>query len=216
MKPEDVQKLRAPFPKEHVGQLTKGGTKIDFVGHAAVTSRLLEIDPEWNWEPVATDEHGLPLFSNDGTGLWIKLTLCGVTRLGYGSIEGKAFEPEKELIGDAIRNAAMRFGVALDLWIKGQEAEATDRPKRRAEKPKEPEAPALPEGWETPAAMEDAHKDFTDTIAKANDATRTAMREYRKTKGFPFPMTGTQLAQMWEHYFSIAGESKQPTLEEAS
>ena len=28
------------------------------------------------------------------------------------------FELEKQLISDAIRNAAMRFGVALDLWAK--------------------------------------------------------------------------------------------------
>jgi hypothetical protein len=45
--------------------------------------------------------------------LWIKLTICGVTRLGVG--DGKN---AKEVIGDAIRNAAMRFGVALDLWAK--------------------------------------------------------------------------------------------------
>src|SRR5690606_32615245 len=39
--------------------------------------------------------------------------ICGVTRIGVG--DGKS---AKECIGDAIRNAAMRFGVALDLWAK--------------------------------------------------------------------------------------------------
>jgi hypothetical protein len=39
--------------------------------------------------------------------------VCGVTRIGVG--DGKN---AKERIGDAIRNAAMRFGVALDLWAK--------------------------------------------------------------------------------------------------
>ena len=51
-------------------------------------------------------------------GLWIKLTVGGVTRLGYGSVTPEAYDPEKQLIGDALRNAAMRFGVALDLWSK--------------------------------------------------------------------------------------------------
>jgi len=61
---------------------------------------------------MAYDMGGLPLF-DDNRNLWIKLTICGVTRLGVG--DGKS---PKECIGDAIRNAAMRFGVALDLWAK--------------------------------------------------------------------------------------------------
>jgi len=32
----------------------------------------------------------------------------------------------KERIGDAIRNSAMRYGVALDLWKKGQRAVGND------------------------------------------------------------------------------------------
>jgi hypothetical protein len=53
-------------------------------------------------------------------GMWIRLTVCGVTRLGYGHAEGKTGgDAIKEVIGDALRNAAMRFGAALDLWHKG-------------------------------------------------------------------------------------------------
>ena len=61
---------------------------------------------------------GAPLLINNGSTLWIKLTVLGVTRIGVGTVEGGKFEVEKQLIGDAIRNAAMRFGVALDLWSK--------------------------------------------------------------------------------------------------
>lgn len=103
--------LRAPFPPEVIGKLPKAGVQLDYVGHAAVTDRLLQADPAWSWEPLAYTEQGLPL--EDKGGLWIKLTVCGVTRLGYG--DGP--DP-KQRIGDAIRNAAMRFGVALDLWAK--------------------------------------------------------------------------------------------------
>ena len=53
-------------------------------------------------------------------GMWIKLTVCGVTRLGYGDAQGKeGGNAIKEAIGDALRNAAMRFGAALELWHKG-------------------------------------------------------------------------------------------------
>lgn len=95
---------------------------LDYVGHAATTARLLEADENWTWDPVAWNEEGLPRFDKAG-GLWIRLTVCGVVRLGYGNADPKnnadAGAREKEVIGDAIRNAAMRFGWALELWHKG-------------------------------------------------------------------------------------------------
>ena len=99
---------------------------LDYVGHAALTDRLLDADPNWNWEPVGTDDHGLPMLDRDG-GMWIRLTVCGMTRMGYGDAGSKTGpDAMKERIGDALRNAAMRFGAALDLWHKGvlHEAEA--------------------------------------------------------------------------------------------
>lgn len=144
-----LAKLREPFAANHISKLpkpTKAQTEavkndfksgirceecgswhhpkvvhLDYVGHAALTDRLLDTDPLWSWEPVAFRD-GLPAFDQSG-GLWIKLTVCGVTRLGYGHAAAKpGIDPgarEKEVIGDALRNAAMRFGAALDLWHKG-------------------------------------------------------------------------------------------------
>lgn len=95
---------------------------LDYVGHAALTTRLLDADPLWSWEPVAFGPDGLPAFDKSG-GMWIRLTVCGVTRLGYGHADSKAHMDagarEKEVIGDALRNAGIRFGAALDLWHKG-------------------------------------------------------------------------------------------------
>lgn len=133
-----AEQLREPFPAEQIGKLPKPTKKdnpkgrcdvcggyhglpavhLDYVGHAAVTDRLLKVDPSWTWQPLAADEDGLPLTTHaglyDGTvGLWIELTVAGVTRPGFG--DGRNI---KEAISDALRNAAMRFGVALDLWAK--------------------------------------------------------------------------------------------------
>ncbi len=117
-----LESLREPFPPSAISKLPKGGVLLDFVGHATTTDRLLSADPFWTWEPFALDERDLPAVDCDANGkpvgLWIKLTVCGVTRPGYGSCEARKTEPMKELIGDALRNAAMRFGVALDLWAK--------------------------------------------------------------------------------------------------
>ncbi len=85
---------------------------LDYVGHAALTDRLLDADPNWSWEPVAFSD-GLPAFDQTG-GLWIKLTVCGVTRLGYGHAAGKPQQDpgarEKEVIGDALSWIQNRIG----------------------------------------------------------------------------------------------------------
>lgn len=97
----------------------KNAVHLDYVGHAALTDRLLDTDPAWEWKPMAFDADGLPKLDKVG-GLWIYLTVCGITRPGYGNAEGKSGgDAMKEIIGDALRNAAMRFGAALDLWHKG-------------------------------------------------------------------------------------------------
>lgn len=168
---ERLQMLRVPFEAHHISKLPKPYKKdslkgqcdvcggyhglpalhLDYVGHAALTDRLLDVDPAWSWEPLSLDERGLPALDKDG-GLWIKLTVCGVTRLGYGDAQGKTGgDAMKERIGDALRNAAMRFGAALDLWHKGVlhvDEEAETKP--------EPKAPAKP------AAKPPAQKPLTD------------------------------------------------------
>jgi hypothetical protein len=139
--------LREPFPPHQISKLPKPTKKqtddvkadfkagkrcqvcgawhhpdvvhLDYVGHAALTHRLLDADPNWTWEPMACGPDGLPALDRNG-GMWIRLTICGVTRIGYGSADGKSGgDAIKEVIGDALRNAGMRFGAALDLWHKG-------------------------------------------------------------------------------------------------
>ncbi len=143
--------LRAPFPadeiellpkytgkKGHDGKIPKSAYRrceecggwhpfpcvhLEYVGHAGITERLNDVDPEWNWEPLALDQYGLPMYDRNG-GLWIRMTVLGVTRYGYGDAQGKSGpNAVKEIIGDAIRNAAMRFGVATYLWSKSDKAE---------------------------------------------------------------------------------------------
>lgn len=126
--------LRKPFPKEVIGKLPKGNVQLDFVGHAAVTDRLNNVcGPEnWNWEPLALDDRGLPALDSKGF-LWIKLMVRAdassqwVIRLGYGD----GSQSMKELIGDALRNAAMRFGIALDLWSKEELESTLEKPENK-------------------------------------------------------------------------------------
>ena len=122
--PEFIAKLK----KEWTGKDGKPKSiTLDYVGHADVTELLLRYDPTWSWEPFAFDADGRPLLDRDSNGwprgLWIRLTVCGQTRPGYGTCAAGNADAVKELIGDAIRNAAMRFGIALSLWSKAEWAE---------------------------------------------------------------------------------------------
>jgi hypothetical protein len=125
---ETLKRLREPFPASEIGKLPKGGIFLDFVGHGFLTARFLDVDPLWSWEPFALDANGLPLLDESG-GLWIRLTIAGVTRIGYGDASGKKGPNAiKEAIGDALRNAGMRFGAALELWCKGDPDAPTPPP----------------------------------------------------------------------------------------
>lgn len=177
MTPETAAELRKPFPASAIGKLPRGGAKLDFVGHAAVTDRLLSVDPEWNWEPLAADHDGLPLRDAEGS-LWIKLTICGVTRLGVSD----PGDTNKVAIGDAIRNAAMRFGVALDLWTKDDLESQIGKAPRQVKGPTRgnPQTPA-----------EHGHADKLADIARivkawpADDTRRAELRNLRDANGWP-------------------------------
>jgi hypothetical protein len=135
-----LETMRKPFAPNQISKMCKSTKKdnppgkckdcggfhklpsvqLSYVGHAALTDRLLDADPKWTWEPLALAPDGSPLLDSNG-GMWIKLTVAGVTRLGYGDAQGKSGgDAMKERIGDALRNAAMRFGAALELWHKGE------------------------------------------------------------------------------------------------
>ena len=107
-----------PDPKI-VGKLPKGGTSLDFVGHADITRILLEIDPTWRWVPIAWDNGRPSIHVENGIAtMWGELTVLGQARLGVGSVRADKQELDKERVGDFLRNAAMRFGICLSLWTK--------------------------------------------------------------------------------------------------
>ncbi len=168
---EQLKKLREPFPPSQIGKLPKGGILLDFVGHGHLTARLLDVDPFWSWEPFAVGADGLPQLDEHG-GLWIRLTVCGMTRIGYG--DGKGPNAVKEAIGDALRNAGMRFGAALELWTKGRLDEDSDHtaPKSDADVARDALLTKATElGWELPKLARRFEDDYGKDIRTADAAT---------------------------------------------
>ena len=176
----DLRQLLAEWaspPAEMIDVIPKGGVELKYLGHAATTRALLECDPTWWWEPMSFDEIGQPWVECDDQGrpkgLWIYLHVCGVRRPGYGSCLPGKQDAVKELIGDALRNAAMRFGVAINLWGK-------DHPEKDAPKPRKAKATPLPspvrETHDDKADGKDAYQALVDEHGK--DLVNGAMAMY--------------------------------------
>jgi len=164
---EIISKYGVPDPKI-VGKLPKGGMQLDFVGHADVTKMLIEIDPEWTWEPTAFDANGLPAYrvENGMAHMAGWLTILGVRRLGVGSVMHNKPDLLKELISDFIRNAAMRFGVCLALWTKQEWEDVSHTPSTPVAKPA-PVAKVEPPKPSDPLVSMDNIKRFVDACKGA-------------------------------------------------
>ncbi len=181
---------------------------LDYVGHAAVTDRLLKADPDWTWEPVAYGPDGLPAIQRGDRvhRLWIRLTIAGVSRLGVGTAEARKDEVEKELISDAIRNAAMRFGVALDLWSKedlhDQREAAVDGP------PPAPAATSSP-GVDPSTVDQDKITEVTRRIDTLTADQQEAFRAWKDQQGFPWPWPKAACAVMLRQMDALTGEGSQ-------
>lgn len=197
--------------KECGAWITSAHIHLDYVGHAATTDRLREVDSEWNWEPFAVDEDGLPKIRIRGTtaSLWIRLTVAGVTRPGVGTAGSDKPDVEKELIGDALRNAAMRFGVALDLWSKedllAAEDDATARQPAKSE-PLPPDeqptskgntrrGPRVLEGWADIDEQRKAHDAYGEKLQAAPEDVRQALKAWKDEKGYGWPMPASELQE---------------------
>lgn len=130
-------------------RITFAHIDLDYVGHAAVTLRLLEVDPHWVWWPMPDKERILFDFPPAGEGgMWIWLDVLGHVRPGLGETEGgqlRGANRVKALMSDAIKNASMRFGVAIETWSKedlaGNVAAAAEEAdeKTRADAPPDPD-----------------------------------------------------------------------------
>ena len=129
---ENTESLRsipdqwADPPKEWVATIPRGGVNLSYLGHADTTLALIQVDPEWTldlgWE-TSTGPVDCFALSNPSqpTIILARLTVLGVTRPCVGTVASwKGPDSLKELMGDAIRNGAMRFGIATGLWSKAQ------------------------------------------------------------------------------------------------
>jgi len=147
----DVLQAHAVPDESIVGKLPRGGMALDYVGHAEITRILISVDPMWYWEPLEVrDGRPLTTTANGMVSMWGRLVLLGTERIGVGTVTHDKPDLDKELVSDFLRNAAMRFGIALSLWSK-QEWEDLKAPQtsnqgasKPSPKPRTAPQPAVP------------------------------------------------------------------------
>lgn len=101
------------------GWHAKNAVHLDYMGHADVTLALIDTDPLWEWEPAAWEGGAPAITVNAGeASMWIRLTVLGKTLPAVGTCPSTKGDMFKELVGDALRNGALRFGIATKLWSK--------------------------------------------------------------------------------------------------
>lgn len=148
---------------------------LDYIGHAGITMRLNDtVGPDnWAWEPMATGPEGLPLIGRE---FWIKLTVLGVVKYGVGD----DYRSSKEAIGDALRNAAMRFGIGTYLWSKSEAAHNLAMGLEPAPQQPAPDAPAPePEPQAPPAEQPTTERQTGTTPApKASGPDAAVVQAY--------------------------------------
>lgn len=146
----DVLTQHAVPDESIVGKLPRGGIALDYVGHAEITRILCEVDPLWYWEPFEIkDGRPATTTANGMVSMWGRMYLLGCERIGVGTVKHDKPDLDKELVSDFLRNAAMRFGIALSLWSKQEwedlkKGDSTpQKPVRAVSKPRTaPQTPA--------------------------------------------------------------------------
>lgn len=159
-------------------------THVDYIGQAHVRARLSKVDPDWSWEPMGITDEGLPAVDARG-GLWIRLTVCGVTRIGYGVVERGRHPNATEAINRAIRFTARdEFGVGLYLL--------EQQPRR--EQPAEPVGPHA-DAAEGAPAVEPVDVPLPFDEGERRDALRREIQEQAATFHMDIPTVAADFFQ---------------------
>jgi hypothetical protein len=190
MSEDTWRQLARPFPPEKVKQKRgQGGRTMDFISHGLVTERLNDADPSWASRVLAEHTYTDPQTGRlHCEGVTIELTVLGVSRVEAGGPQRQdGFANEiKNAYSDALKRAAMRFGVALGMWESLIDAEYdedahpdTSTPRAGTTPGREPaprSSPQRPTPSDRPAAVPSAAGPPSPEILIVTDA----MQDFRR------------------------------------
>lgn len=122
--------LAQPFdPKQIRTKPGRGGSRpLTFISHGLITARLNEVDPAWSNTIDEVYTYADAQGRTHCEGVLLTLTVGGVSRQEMGGPQRQdGFTNEcKNAASDALKRAAMRFGVALSMWDSLVDAEGDE------------------------------------------------------------------------------------------
>jgi len=114
-----LYELARPFPESLISKKPGGKFQADYVNHAVVTARLLEIVGPYTWEiaRIITNADGIAV----GCVGRLTCTIDGVPAVieEIGDVErvsDNSASNLKSASSDALKRATMRLGLGLHLW----------------------------------------------------------------------------------------------------
>tara|TARA_B100000902_G_scaffold19178_1_gene23017 strand:- start:238 stop:663 length:426 start_codon:yes stop_codon:yes gene_type:complete len=118
---KDILRLARKFPSQLIRTIKKGSHNEDYINHAVIAQRLLQVVGAygWDWEVVYEEGkvvcvHGRLTADVDGK----SVTVSGAgTETFQGDSTG---EKIKKMESDAFKRAAAKLGVGLHLWAQDQ------------------------------------------------------------------------------------------------
>lgn len=118
----NYDRLSEPFPVDFIDRVNKGSHTEDYVNHAVVTDRLNRVLGEDGWtfeilhRETFNDDKGVP----HCVGVTVRLTIGDIFRDEVGTVgrQSNYGDELKACVSDAVKRAAMRFGVGIQLWHK--------------------------------------------------------------------------------------------------
>tara|TARA_B100000287_G_scaffold123043_1_gene114989 strand:- start:7356 stop:7793 length:438 start_codon:yes stop_codon:yes gene_type:complete len=120
--PTQLIRLAKKFPDKLVSQIDKGTHKEDYVNHAVIAQRLLQVVGPYSWHCKTLESEGVVVAMKGQLTLEVDGKLIKVEGTGtdQGNKNKTIGEKIKEMESDAFKRAASKVGVGLHLWAQDQ------------------------------------------------------------------------------------------------
>jgi hypothetical protein len=119
----DFNKLKAPIPAKEIKTKTMGGSRMSFITARTVMNRLDTVCGPENWYDTYHEVDGGVLCT-----LFICINGQWVGKSDVGDQEGANFSPFKGMYSDALKRAAVKWGIGRELYGEGTANLGDDQP----------------------------------------------------------------------------------------
>lgn len=116
---KQLYELARPFPEALISKKPGAKFQADYVNHAVVTSRLLEVVGPYQWEisRIITNADGIAVGCIGRLTVTVDGTVSTIEEVGdVERVSDNSASNLKSASSDAFKRAAMRLGLGLHLW----------------------------------------------------------------------------------------------------